>query len=87
MGNSSGSDEKFIRENLRRLLTIKDPKERQKHFGQYDHVRWYGMDYFDRLRKAGFEVEQNFYSQTFSEEEIKKFGLRHNEILPVVYKK
>jgi hypothetical protein len=68
-------------------FTIKDPKERQKHFGQYDHVRWYGMDYFDRLKKAGFEVESNFYSQTFSEEEIKKFGLRHNEILPVVYKK
>ena len=54
-------------------FTIKDPKERQKHFGQYDHVRWYGMDYFDRLRKAGFETEPNFYSQKFSEEEIKKY--------------
>lgn len=68
-------------------FSIKDPKERQKHFGQYDHVRWYGMDYFDRLRKAGFETEPNFYSQKFSEEEIKKYGLRHNEILPVVLKK
>jgi len=68
-------------------FTIKDPKERQKHFGQYDHVRWYGMDYFDRLRKAGFETEPNFYSQQFTEEEIKKYGLRKNEILPVVFKK
>lgn len=68
-------------------FSIKDPKERQKHFGQYDHVRWYGMDYFDRLQKAGFETESNFYSQKFSEEEIKKYGLRINEILPVVYKK
>ncbi|CEJ71713.1 Demethylrebeccamycin-D-glucose O-methyltransferase [Chryseobacterium oranimense G311] len=68
-------------------FTITDPKERQKHFGQYDHVRWYGMDYFDRLRKAGFEAEPNFYSQNFSEEEIKKYGLRQNEILPVVFKK
>lgn len=68
-------------------FSIKDPKERQKHFGQYDHVRWYGMDYFDRLRKAGFETEPNFYSQKFSEEEIKKYGLRHNEILPIVLKK
>lgn len=68
-------------------FTIKDPKERQKHFGQYDHVRWYGMDYFDRLRKTGFETEPNFYSQQFSEEEIKKYGLRKNEILPVIYKK
>ena len=31
-------------------FSITDPKERQKHFGQYDHVRWYGMDYFDRLK-------------------------------------
>lgn len=68
-------------------FSIKDPKERQKHFGQYDHVRWYGMDYFDRLKKAGFEADINFYSQKFSDEEIKKYGLRVNEILPVVYKK
>ncbi len=68
-------------------FTIKDPKERQKHFGQYDHVRWYGMDYFDRLKSAGFEVDINFYSRKFSREEIKKFGLLENEILPLVRKK
>lgn len=68
-------------------FTITDPKERQKHFGQYDHVRWYGMDYFDRLKDAGFEVEANFYSQQFSDAEIKKYGLRLNEILPIVLKK
>ena len=68
-------------------FTIKDPKERQKHFGQYDHVRWYGMDYFDRLESVGFEADANFYSQNFSKEEIKKFGLRENEILPLIFKK
>lgn len=67
-------------------VTITDPKERQKHFGQYDHVRWYGMDYFDRLKSVGFETEINFYSQKFSEAEIKRFGLNKNEILPVVRK-
>ena len=67
-------------------FTITDPKERQKHFGQYDHVRWYGMDYFDRLRSVGFEADVNFYSQKFSETEIKRFGLNKNEILPVVRK-
>ena len=67
-------------------FTIKDPKERQKHFGQYDHVRWYGMDYFDRLKSVDFEVEANFYSQEFSDAEIKRFGLNRNEILPVVRK-
>lgn len=67
-------------------FTITDPKERQKHFGQYDHVRWYGMDYFDRLNDVGFETEINFYSQKFSEADIKRFGLNKNEILPVVRK-
>lgn len=67
-------------------FTITDPKERQKYFGQYDHVRWYGMDYFDRLRSVGFQTEINFYSQKFSESDTKKFGLNRNEILPVVSK-
>ena len=38
-------------------FTITDPKERNKAFGQYDHVRIYGMDFFDRLKEAGFMVE------------------------------
>lgn len=67
-------------------FTITDPKERQKHFGQYDHVRWYGMDYFDRLRRAGFQAEANYYSKHFSAEEIRRYGLVENEILPVVRK-
>ena len=67
-------------------FTITDPKERQKNFGQYDHVRWYGMDYFDRLKSVGFDAEANFYSQKFSDADIKKFGLNKNEILPVVFK-
>lgn len=67
-------------------FTITDPKERQKHFGQYDHVRWYGMDYFDRLKSVGFDVDINFYSQKFSDADIKRFGLNKNEILPVVRK-
>ena len=67
-------------------FTITDPKERQKNFGQYDHVRWYGMDYFDRLKSVGFDAEANFYSQKFSEEDIKRFGLNRNEILPIVRK-
>lgn len=37
--------------------SITDPKERERLFGQDDHVRLYGKDYPDRLRKAGFEVE------------------------------
>lgn len=68
-------------------FSITDPKERQKHFGQYDHVRWYGKDYFDRLKSVGFEVDANYYSQRFTDEEILRYGLQKNEILPIVFKK
>lgn len=68
-------------------FSITDPKERQKHFGQYDHVRWYGMDYFDRLKNAGFEAEINYYSQQFPPDQIKRYALNPNEILPIIRKK
>lgn len=36
---------------------VTDPTERLRRFGQADHVRYYGADYADRLRAAGFRVE------------------------------
>lgn len=36
---------------------IRTEAEREKHFGQSDHVRRYGPDYADRLREAGFRVQ------------------------------
>ena len=66
--------------------TITDPKERAKIFGQYDHVRVYGMDYFEKLRTVGFQVEAVNYSDTLSEEEINKFRLAKGELLPICKK-
>ena len=34
-----------------------DPRERERRFGQFDHVRIYGQDYFDRLNDAGMKVD------------------------------
>lgn len=64
-------------------FTITDPKERSKHFGQYDHVRVYGNDYFSRLEKAGFTVEKVDYSHKISSEFFEKYRLAKGEILPV----
>lgn len=36
--------------------SVTDPKERERLFGQDDHVRRYGPDYKDRLEEAGFKV-------------------------------
>lgn len=68
-------------------FSITSPEERQQHFGQYDHVRIYGLDYFARLEKAGFTVKQFKVADYFSEQEIKNFALMQNEILPVCFKK
>ena len=60
-------------------FSITDPKEREKAFGQYDHVRVYGNDYEDRLRKAGFQVKRESYTKEFSDEEIFKYGFTKGE--------
>lgn len=37
-------------------LSVTDPKERLRLYGQDDHVRYYGYDFTDRLKDAGFKV-------------------------------
>ena len=37
--------------------SVTDPAERERLFGQEDHVRRYGPDVVNRLREAGFEVQ------------------------------
>ena len=66
--------------------TITDKTERAKIFGQYDHVRVYGRDYFDKLRSIGFKVEEVDYTSQLSDSEIDKYRLAKGEIIPVVFK-
>ena len=66
--------------------TITDQKERAKIFGQYDHVRIYGRDYFDKLRSIGFKVIEEDYTKKISPELVEKYCLAKGEIIPVVYK-
>jgi len=47
--------------------SITDKLERNKIFGQYDHVRVYGKDYFKKLEDTGFKVQQIDYSKKFSD--------------------
>jgi len=66
--------------------SIIDKKERAKIFGQYDHVRVYGRDYFDKLRSIGFKVDEVDYTAKLSKEEVEKYCLAKGEIIPVCYK-
>nr|WP_169718949.1 class I SAM-dependent methyltransferase [Aequorivita capsosiphonis] len=66
--------------------SITDPKERARIFGQYDHVRVYGMDYFTKLESIGFKVAAVDYTNTLSEEEVEKYRLPKGELIPVCKK-
>ena len=66
--------------------SITDKKERAKIFGQYDHVRIYGRDYFDKLRSVGFRVSEIDYTAKLSTEEVDRYRLADGEILPVCLK-
>lgn len=66
--------------------TITDPKERTVIFGQYDHVRVYGLDYFDKLRQIGFTVVEEEYTQKLSPKEVEQYCLAPGEIIPICFK-
>jgi len=55
---------------------IVEPEERERAFGQYDHVRVYGRDYVDRLSDAGFEVSVERYGDELDEQRVALHGLR-----------
>jgi SAM-dependent methyltransferase len=66
--------------------SVTDPKERAIIFGQYDHVRVYGRDYFDKLREIGFNVAAIDYTKKLTKKEIDKYRLAQGELIPVCRK-
>lgn len=56
--------------------SIVDPLEREKHFGQKDHLREYGLDYPQRIEQAGFEALSLDYIKNLSQQEIDRYALR-----------
>lgn len=55
------------------------PELRSKYYGQFDHVRYYGLDYPDRLRAVNFSVEEITLGKFLSDDDLKKFGIFKNE--------
>ena len=58
---------------------ITSPEDRARIFGQRDHVRIYGLDYKERLEKAGFIVKVDSYVKELGENMIQKYGLMKEE--------
>jgi hypothetical protein len=61
--------------------SITDPVERQRRFGQHDHVRIYGRDVADRLAGAGFGVQTLCTEDIASENEIRSMSLTRGETM------
>lgn len=62
-----------------RSITLRG--DREKVFGQDDHVRKYGKDYTDRLRLAGFDVKEDNYIQDIDHELVARYALPADEII------
>ena len=67
--------------------SVTTPEERERIFGQSDHVRIYAMDYVDRLKKSGFDVEVfNWQDDPQFSSVDNKYGLIELEKVFVVHK-
>lgn len=68
-----------------REKTFEDPnitsgEEREAIYGQADHVRIYGLDYIERLKRAGFMVTVESFANQFEEKMIEKYNLSTEDI-------
>jgi len=63
--------------------TIVDPEERTKHFGQADHIRFYGSDIQQRLEKVGFEVSPFYMLDILdlSDDQVRRMNLNKRELI------
>ena len=59
-----------------------DVNARNKLFGQYDHLRAYGLDYYEKLIQVGFKVEKIDQTKKMDESLIRKYGIVKGEIIP-----
>jgi len=62
-------------------LSITDPKERLRLYGQFDHVRLYGRDYIERLKRASFAVIEDTMTERMTPEAVFRAGLLRSEVV------
>ena len=61
--------------------SITAPKEREKAFGQDDHVRMYGEDYAERLASVGFKVHEEKLVMELPADKVVRYALPKAEII------
>ena len=66
--------------------SITDKATRTEIFGQYDHVRIYGTDYYTRLESVGFDSHAIDFLKKLKSQEKQKFALPYSEKIPIAIK-
>jgi SAM-dependent methyltransferase len=65
---------------------VRTPEEREKIFGQFDHVRIYGQDYPKRLENRGFIVARHNPYRDKWPAELDRFAINPEEDIFIAYK-
>src|SRR3970282_2877829 len=60
---------------------ITNPRQRERIFGQNDHIRKYGRDYASRIEPAGLKAIRDDFVDTLSEETRQRYGLVKGEVV------
>ena len=66
--------------------SITNPREREKIFGQDDHVRKYGTDYPNRIRQGGMVAKENKLAQNLEPQLALRYGIQAGEVLYIAKK-
>ena len=66
--------------------SITDPKQREIHFWQKDHIRLYGLDYPKKLEKVGFKINIFDPKKSLKEFDYEKLRLNPSELIYIVSK-
>ena len=65
---------------------ITDPKEREIHFWQKDHLRLYGLDYPKKLEKVGFKINIFDPKESLKDFDYEKLRLNPSELIYIASK-
>lgn len=59
--------------------TVTDPRERERQFGQDDHVRKYGKDYEERINRSGLNAQPDDFAKTLPN--AARYGISTGEVI------
>ncbi len=61
--------------------SVIDPAERERRFGQRDHVRIYGLDFIQRAESAGFKITAERFARSLPLRQVRRMGLDLDETI------